>query len=294
MKWGLLGYGSIGKRHAENIAALKDQVVIVTGVVDCPWPKAPSIQELMVEHKPDLVLVCNETSLHEKSYRILRSLNSKIPLLIEKPLFDQIYEFDADPVAFVAYCMRFHPLVRALKERMSSSKILLARFYVGQYLPSWRPGRNYSETYSAKKSQGGGVLRDLSHELDLAKYLLGNLSLKFSRSGKVSKLKIDSDDLFIGIFSSERCSDIAIEMNYLDRIHRRTLSVFTEDETIEVDFIKGTINTNQNVEVVSFDRNEMYLSMLDHMRREEYSEFATFEEGLEIVSLIAQAEANSL
>ena len=38
---------------------------------------------------------------------------------------------------------------------------------VGQYLPNWRADKNYSKSVSAKKDLGGGVLLELSHELEL-------------------------------------------------------------------------------------------------------------------------------
>ena len=40
------------------------------------------------------------------------------------------------------------------------------------FLPDWRKNIAYSKSYSSIKKQGGGVLLDLSHELDYATYLL--------------------------------------------------------------------------------------------------------------------------
>ena len=39
-------------------------------------------------------------------------------------------------------------------------------------LPTWRKG-DYTKSVSAKKKYGGGVINELSHELDLMLYLFG-------------------------------------------------------------------------------------------------------------------------
>ena len=290
MKWGIIGYGSIGKRHTDNIRALKDEVVVLTKNSDCPFPIVNSIEELL-SSQPEIVFICNETALHEVSYREIRNLKKDLPLLIEKPVFDKKYNFPADPFSFVAYCLRFHPLVIELKERIKNAEILSANFYVGQYLPTWREGRDYRTTYSAKKELGGGVLRDLSHELDLAYYLLGDLSLEFCKTKKISDLEISSDDYFSGFFSAKKCENVNIEMNYLDHIIQRHIVINTNTATFKVDFIRGEIITNKDTRNLIFDRNEMYLTMLKNMKEKNYKDFSSFEDGMKILDIIAEAES---
>ena len=290
MKWGLIGYGSIGKRHADNIISLKDDVVIVSNNPNCLLPKANAIDELIKTHMPDAILICNETSLHEKAYKELRALSETIPLLIEKPIFDKRYSYTSDAFSHVAYCLRFHPLVIKLKEILKNSTIIAGNFYVGQYLPTWRVERDYKTTYSAKKDLGGGVLRDLSHEIDLATYLFGELELKFCKTGHISHLEITSDDFFAGSFTSKTGAHVSIEMNYLDRIIQRYCIIHTNELTIKVDFIKSEIVTNQHIEKFTFDKNEMYLNMLKSMKNKNYKDFAGFDEGLKILDIISQAE----
>jgi predicted dehydrogenase len=290
MKWGLVGYGSIGKRHADNINTLGDDIVVVTNNRDCALEKADSIEKLINVHAPEIILICNETSLHETAYREIRARSKELPILIEKPVFDRRHDFQKDSNAFVAYCLRFNPLVLKLKEKIKNSKIVAAQFYVGQYLPTWRPGRDYRATYSAKKELGGGVLRDLSHELDIAYYLLGDLNLQFCKSDKVGSLEITSDDYFCGFFSAKNCSNVSIEMNYLDRIVQRYFVLHADDMTIKVDFIKSEITTNKTIENFSFDKNEMYVTMLKNMKNKNYTDLSSFEDGLKILDLISQAE----
>ena len=290
MKWGLIGYGSIGKRHAENIISLNDEVIVVTKNQDCLLPKASSIDDLVKTYCPDVILISNETALHEKSYREIRALSKDLPLLIEKPVFDKRYLVNEDQYSFVAYCLRFHPLVIQLKDKIKNLKVISANFYVGQYLPTWRSGRDYRTSYSAKKEMGGGVLRDLSHELDLANYLLGEMKLDFCKSGHISDLEISSDDFFTGFFTLKTGPSVTIELNYVDHIVQRYFVIHTNELTFKVDFIRSEIITNKTVENFNFDKNEMYLTMLKNMKNKNYENFSSFDDGLKILDIISQAE----
>ena len=83
--------------------------------------------------------------------------------------------------------MRFLGAVRHIKEQLAKNllgDIYFAQIEAGQYLPLWRE-RDYTESYSAHKSKGGGVALDLSHEIDYMRYLFGNPC-----SWKVFKTKV--------------------------------------------------------------------------------------------------------
>jgi len=65
---------------------------------------------------------------------------------------------------------------------------------VGQYLPDWRKGAAYQTTVSARKELGGGVLLELSHELDCARWLVGEVDRLSALAGQVSTLDLDVED----------------------------------------------------------------------------------------------------
>src|SRR5262249_35134000 len=65
--------------------------------------------------------------------------------------------------------LRFLPSlrrVRTLLEAQRIGRVYSARASFGFYLPWWRAGRDYTDTYSVNAALGGGVLLDLVHELD--------------------------------------------------------------------------------------------------------------------------------
>ena len=119
-------------------------------------------------------------------------------VLVEKPLFGRSLSVPLNSFQSlsVAYNLRFHPLIQRLQDLLVGETVISVQAYVGQYLPDWRPDTDYRYSYSAKVAEGGGALRDLSHELDYLGWLFGAWSAVTAFGGHLSLLEIDSDDLF--------------------------------------------------------------------------------------------------
>ena len=107
-----------------------------------------------------------------------------MPFLLEKPVSCSEQGLDELAAlvrqkglpALVGFQLRYHPGFLRAKAWLGEGRIgralgLSAR--VGQYLPDWRPDQDYRESYSAKPGLGGGVIFDLTHELDLASAFIG-------------------------------------------------------------------------------------------------------------------------
>ncbi len=285
----MIGYGSIGRKHGKIIESFGDHVEVLTKSHDCSYSRVENISELL-RKDPERIIIANETAHHLSAYREIRAINSKIPVLIEKPLFDNVTDITGDLNTFVAYCLRFHPLVEKLKTLIGNDKIISAHYYVGQFLPSWRPDRDYRETYSAKKALGGGVMRDLSHELDLAAYFHGELEVNFVKKFKLSALEIDSDDSFTGVFSSAECPLITVQLNYLDRITQRNFTLISDVNTYKVDFISGEIRVNEQLQVETPQKDKMYKSMLKNFRDGQFNQLTKFDEGNKILEIFKATE----
>ena len=171
----VIGYGSIGIRHTEVLKSLGCIVSIVSkrklNIERC----FSNIRDAINKGKPEYIVVANKTNEHIKTLIELKKIGFKGNILIEKPLSHNLLEIpnkDFNNV-FVAYNMRFNPLLQRLIHELEGERIISSQAYVGQYLPDWRPKRDYRKSYSAKKIEGGGVLRDLSHELDFVSWLFG-------------------------------------------------------------------------------------------------------------------------
>ncbi len=106
----------------------------------------------------------------------------------EKPLAwraAQVAEiFDAAaPVAarsMVGFMMRYHPVLRALAA-MDLTGIYRFHAEIGHDVRQWRANWRFADSYAAR-AEGGGVLLDLSHEVDLMLALFPGLALHDARS----------------------------------------------------------------------------------------------------------------
>ncbi|MDA7665987.1 gfo/Idh/MocA family oxidoreductase, partial [Verrucomicrobia bacterium] len=94
----------------------------------------------------------------------------------------------------VAYCMRFLPISNFVKNELDRDSIFKISFKRSYYLPNWHPYADYTKEYTARKSLGGGIIRTLSHEIDLAVHWLGQPTIVNGIVDKLSNLQLDVDD----------------------------------------------------------------------------------------------------
>lgn len=262
----VVGGGSIGQRHAAILRGMGHHVMQVSNHLPSAWRSIPQALE---NGLPDYAVVSSPTSQHLADLNVLRVAGFKGPILVEKPICapDQVAGAVPANNLSIAYQLRFHPVIQWLKRELADQHAISAQAYVGQYLPSWRPDRDYRKTESASRRAGGGALNDLSHELDLMDWLFGNWQQVAARGGRGSDLEIDTDDHFALLCSFERCHVATIELNYLDRAGRRRMVVNTSGHTYEVDLVQNTVRLdNEDAIVMDVDRDgpirDLHLSVL--------------------------------
>ena len=291
----VIGYGSIGMRHTEVLKSLGCIVSIVSkrklNIERC----FSNISDAINKEKPEYIVVANKTNEHIKTLIELEKIGFKGNILIEKPLSHNLLEIpDKDfNNVFVAYNMRFNPLLQRLFLELEGERIISSQAYVGQYLPDWRPNRDYRKSYSAKKIEGGGVLRDLSHELDFVSWLFGGWKRVTAIGGHYSELEIDSDDVFGLMLETTNCPLSIVQLNYLDRSTRRNIIVNTSQHVFKIDFIKKTFQKDDNIIASDFDSNYSYLMQHKAIMENDYKYLCKFDSGKDILRLIIAAEKSA-
>lgn len=281
MKAGIIGYGSIGRRHAANLDTLG--IRNITLLREKGRGNEQGFSEVynrdeFLAMPFSFIIVSNPTTFHYET--LVPLMRAGKNLLVEKPLVFAENEFtgiaaelkDYKGIGMMAYNMRFHPCVQRVAELLSGNvagKPLSARFTVGQYLPDWRPGRDYSTGVSALKSLGGGVVLELIHEIDMAIHLLGKPASEVkSVALKISDLNIETEDISEIIWLSESNTLVSVHQDYLNRDYRRAFEIVCENGTIFCDMkepavrIVGEGGKAIIDERFRFERNDMYLSMM--------------------------------
>jgi predicted dehydrogenase len=291
----VIGFGSIGARHARLLAELGCDTAVVSQRA-VPFPKVfGDLQRGLAGHAPDYVVIANATSQHLETMEALAHWGYQGTLVVEKPIFDHVFPLPAHRFGLtaVAYNLRFHPVLQALKRALQGETLLTAHAYAGQYLPDWRPGTDYRRSYSADATRGGGVLRDLSHELDYLGWLLGGARRVAALGGHFSPLEISSEDAFAMLFDTALCPMVSVQLNYLDRAVRRVLVVNTANHSFEADLVKGTLTKDRAVEHFVVGRDDTYKSMHGALLHGVMEHACSLEEGLVTMRLIEAASASA-
>ncbi|MBU1239220.1 Gfo/Idh/MocA family oxidoreductase [Myxococcota bacterium] len=290
----IIGYGSIGQRHARLLIESGAQVSIVSRrKLELP-NVFHNIEIALSKSNPSHIIISTETSAHIEAMRTIRDTSFQGSILVEKPLFASTPpDLPVINNCYVAYNLRFHPLVQRMKQILQTEQVISVSAYVGQYLPSWRPQTDYRTCYSAKRDCGGGVLRDLSHELDYLSFLFGPWNSLVAHGGKFSSLEIDSDDLFSITYETQIVKSINVHLNYLDRFPQRYLCVNTTTSTFHVDFISGSIRENEHSIAVDVHRDFTYREQLKAFLSSDSKNLCTINEGLEVMKMIEAAEFSS-
>jgi predicted dehydrogenase len=284
----VVGLGSIGQRHAR---VLKDLGHALTTVSRRGDGDHSSIAGAIAAARPEYAVIATETAQHAESLRQLAEAGFRGTVLVEKPLFAHPAPAPEYPFArlVVGYNLRFHPVMAAFAERLDGRSAITVSAYVGQDLRDWRPGRDHRTTASATQQAGGGVLRDLSHELDYLLWLFGPWQRVAALGGASGARQVDVDDHLDLLLQMTRSQTVHVHMDYLDRSGIRRIRVNLPEETIEADIFGGRLTVNGKAHEYPSARDESYKSM--HLAAiEGRGPICTFAEGLAVMELIGASE----
>ena len=299
MKTLIIGFGSIGKKHFLALKALKIQV----DVLSLSYEKAEyeNLKFKLYKHldevplnEYELFIIANITTSHFSTLKNLDKRLKNKTILVEKPLFEKDYKFKSlKNTIYVAYLLRFNPLVKALKAFLKKDKKpYFASFECDSYLPNWRQG-DYTKHYSAKKALGGGVSLDLSHELDLALWFFNKAKLEFSSIKKLSELEITSDDLAFFALKDEK-SRVYVRLNYFSKFNERKIIFHTENKSYKADLVKNELvifKKNGSFIAYQYEANTIDTLMnLHNALRKKDKNLCTLKEGQRVMKLITKAK----
>ena len=173
-----VGVGSIAKRHVRNLRAVcEDKGIVLT--IDAYRRSPDDIEgvdtiycsETDVPNDYDAIFITNPTDLHLVSLEKFHDKGKHY--FIEKPVVSlpQIekakqFKTHINTIYYVACPLRYNAVIQYIKNNINPDDVISVRSISSSYLPDWRPGQDYRDTYSAHKDMGGGVSIDLIHEWD--------------------------------------------------------------------------------------------------------------------------------
>ena len=130
----VVGYGSIGKRHVENLLSISNLEVIVctkrndVGKLKKHVKVYNTIKQCLNE-KPDIGIIANETSLHIPT--AIKLAKAGLDLFLEKPLSNSLKDVEKlraivkrkKLITQMGCNMRFHPCIKKIKNMIEQKKL---------------------------------------------------------------------------------------------------------------------------------------------------------------------------
>jgi predicted dehydrogenase len=292
----LVGFGSIGRRHFENLHQLGVTRIVVVRRrqgSNCAFPPPAGSRIVHDCHSalasgPDLAIISNPTSLHVEA--ALPFVEAGVPVLLEKPVSHSLAQagglHDAasrhGASVGVAYCMRFHPAYRLAREALLAGRIgrpLWADAWFDSFLPDWHPWEDYRRSYAARHELGGGVLPTLDHEIDFFNWCFGRPQQVDGYTVRSQLLESEADDLarlrlrypqLAGSQSSAAEVDATIELSLCRPVRRRGFVIRGECGSLDFDLHDNQLllfrDDDPRQEVLwdgrALEINQMYLDLL--------------------------------
>jgi predicted dehydrogenase len=287
VKFVIVGLGSIGKRHQKNLNFLGHTTVICH--------KNDSLKLILDESQPDGVFICNPTSQHLATAMTVATAGYS--MLLEKPISHNLEGIDEliqvvkqkDLVVQVGYNFRFEPELVSLKHKMAQiGQIKAVKIISSSYLPDWRPGTDYRQNYAAKKELGGGVLLDLSHEIDYAVWLFGKVKQVSAKLQKSEELDIETEAVADLTLEHESKVTSQVHLDYVTKGYIRNCQITGEKGKLRWDFAK--------IKNSDWDINEMYVDEVKHFIEAimgKVKPMPTLEEGKHVLEICEASRKSS-
>jgi predicted dehydrogenase len=259
----VIGAGSIGRRHAENLAALG----VTAELISWRGYSAELLAKRLASGDVQGVVIATATQIRLDLIGVCGAAG--VPFYVEKPLAFRSADLAlitaaAAPVAqrsVIGFMMRYHPAFRHLA-RSDLSDTYRFGFEIGHDVTQWRQNWRFSESYAAKPT-GGGVLLDLCHELDMAACLFPGLALAGVDSlGHAAYSGVDMSSQ-VRLTNGAATGEVA--MDYLAPVSTRRIALRGLTKLHDFDLISGQyIITGQGARTLDFPfaRNDMFLAAM--------------------------------
>lgn len=192
VKFGVVGQGHIGKRHAEMIRRNPDAELIAVcdvlpkdqlGIADMKEKYYTSVEDMLAKHPEiEVVNVCTPNGLHAK--HSLAAIESGKSIVVEKPM--ALTKADCESIIFKAlqkhktvFCVmqnRFSPPSMWLKQIVEEK--IIGDIYMVQLNCYWNRDERYYKKGNWKglqKLDGGTLFTQFSHFIDIMYWLFGDI-----------------------------------------------------------------------------------------------------------------------
>lgn len=282
----IIGTGSVGKRHAENLHKLgcaiscvdprNDRLTELTEQVGIELRgNFCSLEDALKNSSYDGAVVASPPVYHVE--QSLQCLKNNIPVLLEKPVSPSLREAEllgeavqeSDTQLLLGYTWRWWPSLLRIKDMLENGaigKLLHVTYVMSAHLADWHPWERYQDFFMSNQEQGGGALLDESHWIDQMVWILGgNPKEVIGRVEKISSLQINSDDNVDILATYPENLRVSLHLDLFGRPHEKSIKFVGEEGTLiwKVDtiLIGRSMDDIWEKETFSCDRNDMFVAV---------------------------------
>lgn len=261
--WGIIGLGRISARHIEALKSLGEEIV-ATCDID-PEKKATYINyfDLINDERVDKVAICTPNNLH--AVMAIEAMRADCDVVLEKPVAITCDDAHAVEIASRHYNrfvypvlqVRFNPALQLLKNVIKSG--FLGRIYNCSVVIRWnRPQEYFTGWRGSREEDGGCLLTQGIHYLDVMLWMMGKVSGVYAQVEKVAH-DIEVEDMVNALFSFENGARGLFEFSVNSFQHNTECSIAIVAE-------KG------NVKIGGQAMNKIELWEVDHFPKPDISE----------------------
>jgi predicted dehydrogenase len=315
----VFGTGSAATRHVKCLKKInKENKVFIYSSSIARSKEFAKKNNISVEKNPfkniniySGIIIANANNKH---FSIIKKLiKYKKNILCEKPIVTSIKELkylqkNIKKLSLIDTCyqLRTNACILKIKNLIynnKENKLLHFRFYVGYRYDLWRPNNDYSKLRSAGNKISAGVIWELSHEIDLLRFLLGNKIQVGAFLTKVSNLNIKVPDLANIIIKLKNGVTGNVQLDMVSPVYRRGIELIFEKFILNFDYNKGIIKKTDknNISRIIFKKKESPIIMtmkviknfIKSVKNYDNKKICTINDSLNSVKLINRIITNS-
>lgn len=252
IRFGIVGFGNIGRRHANHIInnpsteliSVCDTNTEVKEHIPSDTSYYTQYEEMLKDNSIDIVSICTPNYLHEP--HAVAALNSGKHVVVEKPMAMSVAECDriiaagekSGKIVFAVKQNRYNPPVQAVKELIEDNR--LGKIYMIQVNCFWNRGDSYysqGNWRGTKDKDGGCLFTQFSHFIDILYYLNGTVeNVEGWINNFAHKHNTQVEDT--GSFVLHASNDSIINFNFTTCSYNRnmegSITIFAEKGTVKI------------------------------------------------------------
>lgn len=307
----IVGYGSIGKKYHKSASKFfrRKKIHIFSKHL-----KKDSLKKINNIKNLDYIILSNRAPDRIRFFKSF--IKKKATYIFEKPISTE-YFTKSQKKTFLSlikknkitiktgYCLRLNPAVIKLKKFLKNklNKIISIKMNTSSNLPKWRKG-DYTKSVSAKKKYGGGVINELSHELDLMLYLFGKPKALFAKCLNSKSLKIDVEDIADIIFRINNKINLNMHLDFCSSFEKREIEIFFKNNTkvlldlkknsIQIRYLKKTIFKKYSLDKNFYVKNQIKkMITVSNLKRNNNDWMSEFSDSLYVLYIIKKIKESN-